>query len=122
MRSQVKVAREGEGGALALHLTLPQRELVSAILDVQGTVTGISDERYLIQFGVPRNEIRTLSARVASGETVGSIREMSTVYCALRDVDMLFDSEEAFYTRTGFFREHARRLAKSILAAIDESS
>jgi len=110
-------------GSWVVRFTPTQADVVRGSLVVLAELE-ISRLRRAIQFGFGVTEIEELVRRLDHAGVGGAgmaftADEMRMVYLSLWQVPEMFGSEESFYVRLGFFSEHARSLARELLAATD---
>ena len=120
MRLSVKLTAEDGGYVLTL---LPaQRVAVAYAVDGVATLS-VPDPVLEVMFGAPRQTLVEAGKRVDSEEPVAvTPAELRAVYQMLRTLPECYASEEAFHTRTGYYRESFTGLAKAILEAVGRVS
>ncbi|AYL38436.1 hypothetical protein ACG2OD_08385 [Streptomyces sp. PDY-4] len=129
MRTRIKLTRAGE--AFRGRLTATQTDLMcEALSALEGWAS--TDETLTVQLGAGREEVRRLYDRLQGDhktprEFTLTARELHVIHAAITAVAPMFlsnraFSEEAFYNRTGFFRENFDAMASSIVGAVSEAT
>ena len=115
------VSVEREGSHFRLKLSQPQRALIYSVLELLSTRD--SDLVVSIQVGCDRSDLNVLRDRLTSQSAeVFSTLELHVIHAALTVAWNQFTSEEAFYTRIGFFKEHAIAVAAGLVRAIQHQN
>ncbi|WP_152514268.1 hypothetical protein [Nocardiopsis valliformis] len=85
---------------------------------------GNPDDVCVVFSGVPLAELVRIRSDLPeygkAGDVRVSVRDMHAMYATLLSCSSWMTSEEEFWNRVGFFREHARRLAQGFLLAMME--
>ncbi|MFE9940098.1 hypothetical protein [Streptomyces hirsutus] len=129
MRTRIKLTRVGE--AFQGRLTATQTDLMcEALRTLDGWAS--TDEALVVQLGADREEVGRLCDRLkgdhrTTREFTLTSRELHVIHAALTAIAPMFltsrgFSEEAFYNRTGFFRENVDAMASSIVRAVSEAT
>jgi hypothetical protein len=119
MRTEMSVSRDGQ--RYAVRLTKPQR---AALISVLGFVRDhFGSDALTLQLGCSSEFLVDVCQRVHRNEVRDwSIDQLHVIYGAMSSIGIHFVSEEDFYIRMGFFREHARDMARSMIRAISSGS
>jgi len=119
MRLSVKLAASGDHFVLTL---LPaQRVAVGYATEVVESLQ-VPDPVVEVMFAAPRRTLVETGRRFDSEETTATLAEIRVLYQMLKTVPECFGSEEAFHTRTGYYRENFTDLAKGLLSAVGKIS
>ncbi|MCX4723773.1 hypothetical protein [Streptomyces sp. NBC_01306] len=112
------VARRGDG--FAVRFTKWQRDLLAGSIE---PVTNLrTEEAVLIRTGFTKNQITQIESSLDGlEEHTYSVKELHVIYSVLVSVCSMFGPEEAFHTRTGFFRENALGLAEGLVKAVGDA-
>jgi hypothetical protein len=121
---RAKFSLVGSGATAELVLAPDQRE---AILTAIGVVVDlrVADTVVSVQFGASREEFRTMAIRFGEMDDRVirlDLVEIRVTYSLLRSLPDCFASDEAFYVRTGLFKENFFDLARGFLDAVSELS
>ncbi|MBH5336475.1 hypothetical protein IHE55_17510 [Streptomyces pactum] len=87
----------------------------------------ISRDMTEIHTGMPANELELLKAKVTPAERFAWVsctlnhRELHAVYASLNNAVVGFPTEEAFHTWTGFYRDDAVGLGRSMTRPVHDS-
>jgi hypothetical protein len=117
VRTTVGLSEKSNG--YQLRLTGPQRQLVRSVLEVMQLLNS-PEEAIVVQTGRSRADLESFSDRF-SESTVEALTadDLHVLHAVLTVVGHQFPpSEEAFYIRVGFFREHVAGLASSLVEQI----
>ncbi|MEV6583699.1 hypothetical protein AB0M92_36810 [Streptomyces sp. NPDC051582] len=102
-----------------LRLTDLQRQLIcEALMFHVDRPDGDRDS--IVCIGVDRASAERMIERVRGGELQFRLEEIHVLFSALISASAWILSEEAFYERIGFFREHALALASGLVNATAE--
>lgn len=80
------------------------------------------DRASIIRIGVDRASAARITEKVRDENLEFELSEIHVLFSALISASAWIPSEEAFYERIGFFREHALALAGGLVNAIAEAS